>query len=151
MPDGLDYPDPMVLSPLDPDLMFVGGGSGWPPHWYRRGRAMGKIARSRDGGRSWQRLLGGLPDGQRAVFGAMTLAADDYGTIVLAGDSDGQVFESRDGGDRWTMIAELAPLSKGDFHIALAKGRKRIAHVDDIKFSGQQKEFMEAMAASTRP
>ena len=102
--------------------------------------------RSRDGGRNWERLLGGLPDGQRPVFGAMTLAAGDSGVVVLAGDSDGQVFESRDGGDRWTMIAELAPLSKGDFHIALAKGRKRIAHVDDVKFSGQQKEFMEAMS-----
>jgi photosystem II stability/assembly factor-like uncharacterized protein len=144
-PEGLDYPDPMVLSPLDPDLMFVGGGTGWPPHWYQRGRAMGRIARSRDGGKTWQRLLGGLPDGQRPVFGAMTLADADAGTVVLAGDSDGQVYESRDGGDRWTMIAELAPLSKGDFHIALAKGRKRIAHVDDIRFSGQQKEFMEAM------
>lgn len=144
-PEGLDYPDPAVLHPDDPNLIFIGGGTGWPPHWYARGRAMGRIARSRDGGATWERLLGGLPDGQRAVFGAMTLAADEHGFLVLAGDTDGQIFESRDGGDHWTMIAELAPLSKGDFHLALAKGRPRIAHIDDIKFSGQQKEFMEAM------
>jgi len=144
-PAGLDYPDPAVLHPDQPDLIFVGGGTGWPPHWYARGRAMGRIARSRDGGVTWERLLGGLPDGQRPVFGAMTLAADNNGFVVLAGDSDGQVFESRDGGDHWTMIAELAPLSKGDFHLALARGRPRIAHIDDIKFSGQQKEFMESM------
>lgn len=148
-PEDLDYPDPMVMNPRDPDQIFVGGGTGWPPHWYQRGRAMGRIVRSCDGGKTWQRLLGGLPDGQRAVFGAMTIVADGSGTVVFAGDSDGQIFESRDGGERWTIIAELAPLSKGDFHLALAKGRKRIAHVDDIKFSGQQKDFMEAMSGTS--
>lgn len=30
------------------------------------------------------------------------------------------------------MIADIAPVSKGEFHRALAKGRRRIAGVDDI-------------------
>lgn len=144
MPEGLDYPDPMVLHPDDPNLVFVGGGVGWPPQWYARGRAMGRISRSRDGGLTWERLLGGLPDGQRPVFSALTLAADNDGYSILAGDTDGQVFESIDGGDRWTMVAELAPISKGDFHKALAKGRPRLANVDDLKFQGQM-AFMETL------
>jgi photosystem II stability/assembly factor-like uncharacterized protein len=105
---------------------------------------MGRISRSRDGGLTWERLLGGLPDGQRAVFTALSLAADDDGWTVLAGDTDGQLFESTDGGDRWTMVAELAPISKGDFHKALAKGRPRLANVDDLKFQGQM-AFMETL------
>ena len=128
---GMEYPDAMLMHPTDPDLMFLAVGVGWPP--FRSGRAQGKIARSRDGGHTWERLLGGLPDGQRALFSALTIEVHDDGFDLYAADTDGQVFESRDGGDRWRMIADIAPVSKGEFHRSLAKGRPRIAGVDDIK------------------
>jgi photosystem II stability/assembly factor-like uncharacterized protein len=133
---GLDYPDPLVMHPDDPDLLFVAGAVGWPAHWYPINRSRTKIARSRDGGHSWERLLGGLPDGQRAIFGAMTLEAWDGGFAVYAGDSDGQLFESRDGGDHWRIIAEIGPLSKGDFYRGLARNRPPMANVDDLKIPG---------------
>lgn len=133
----MDYPDAYVMHPDDPDLLFVSAAVGWPPHWYKLGRARGKIARSRDGGKTWERLLGGLPDGQRALFSAMTIAADDQGWSIFAGDTDGQIFESRDGGDRWSVIADLPPLSKGDFYRAMAKGRAPIANLDDMAFNAK--------------
>ena len=128
---GMEYPDAMLMHPADPDLMFLAVGVGWPP--FRSGRAQGKIARSRDGGHTWERLLGGLPDGQRALFSALSIEVHDNGFDLYAADTDGQVFESRDGGDHWRMIADIAPVSKGEFHRSLAKGRPRIAGVDDIK------------------
>jgi len=128
----MEYPDGLVLHPDQPDLMFMAVGVGWPPTWYRKRRAQGKIARSIDGGRTWHRLLGGLPDGQRSLFSALSLNTHARGFDLFAADTDGQVFESRDGGDRWTMIADIAPVSKGEFYRALAKGRPRIAGVDDI-------------------
>ncbi len=128
---GMEYPDAMLMHPADPDLMFLAVGVGWPP--FRSGRAQGKIARSRDGGHTWERLLGGLPDGQRALFSALSIETHDDGFDLYAADTDGQVFESRDGGDRWRMIADIAPVSKGEFHRSLAKGRPRIAGIDDIK------------------
>lgn len=133
---GLDYPDPLVMHPDDPNLLFVAGAVGWPSHWYPINRARTKIARSRDGGKSWERLLGGLPDGTRPIFGAMTIEAWDGGFAVYAGDSDGQVFESRDGGDHWHMIAEVGPMSKGDFWRALAKGRPPMSNIDDLEIPG---------------
>jgi photosystem II stability/assembly factor-like uncharacterized protein len=136
----MDYPDAYVMHPDDPDLLFVSAAVGWPPHWYKLGRARGKIARSRDAGKTWERLLGGLPDGQRALFSAMTIAADDQGWSIFAGDTDGQVFESRDGGERWSMIADLPPLSKGDFYRAMAKGRAPIANLDDMAFNAKATE-----------
>jgi photosystem II stability/assembly factor-like uncharacterized protein len=129
---GMEYPDPFVMHPERPDLLFMAVGVGWPPHWYASGRAQGKIARSEDGGRSWQRLLGGLPDGQRALFSALSLQTHADGFDLFAADTDGQVYESRDGGRRWRVVADLAPVSKGEFHRALAKDRPRIAGVDDI-------------------
>jgi len=47
------------------------------------------------------------------------------------------VFESRDGGDHWSIIADLPPLSKGDFHRAMAKGRAAIANLDDMAFNAK--------------
>ncbi|MPZ56787.1 MAG: hypothetical protein GEU91_09900 [Rhizobiales bacterium] len=135
-PPGLDYPDPLVMHPDDPNVLFVAGAVGWPSHWYPINRSRTKIARSRDGAKNWERLLGGLPDGQRAIFSAMTLEAWDGGFAVYAGDTDGQIFESRDGGDRWHMIVEVGPMSKGDFYRGLAKNRPPMANIDDLKIPG---------------
>jgi photosystem II stability/assembly factor-like uncharacterized protein len=143
-PPGIDYPDPLVMHPDDPDLLFMAGAVGWPPHWYKIGRARTKIARSCDGGKTWERLLGGLPDGQRAIFGGLTLEAWGGGFAVYAADSDGQVFESRDGGDTWQMIAEVGPVSKGDFYKALAKGRPPIANLDGMTFGDKAKARIAA-------
>ncbi len=128
----MEYPDAFVMHPDRPDLLFLAAGFGWPPTWYKKRRAQGRIARSTDGGGTWERLLGGLPDGQRSLYSALSMHAYGRDFQVFAVDTDGQVFESRDGGDRWTMIAEVAPVSKGEFYRAMAKGRPRIAGVDDI-------------------
>jgi photosystem II stability/assembly factor-like uncharacterized protein len=104
-------------------------------NWYSAGRAQGKIARSRDGGLTWERLLGGLPNGQRALFSAITIDAWDDGYAVYAADTDGQVFDSVDGGDHWSVIADVAAVSKGEFYRGLARGRQNITTVDDMKFT----------------
>jgi len=132
---GIDYPIPLVAHPDDPDLLFVAGGEGWPPNWYQIGRSRAKLARSRDGGRSWQRLLGGLPDGQRPTFGGLALEAWDGGFAVRAADTDGQIYESRDGGDRWSVVAEAAPVSKGEQYRGLAKGRPPLVGTDSLLFA----------------
>ncbi len=75
MPAEANYPDAIVIHPDQPDLLFMSAGVGWPVHWYELGRARGKIFRSRDAGKTWERLLGGLPNGQRALFSGLTIEA----------------------------------------------------------------------------
>jgi photosystem II stability/assembly factor-like uncharacterized protein len=132
---GIDYPIPLLAHPDDPDLLFVAGGEGWPPNWYQIGRSRAKIARSRDGGASWQRLLGGLPDGQRPTFGGLALEAWDGGYAVFAADTDGQIYESEDGGEHWSVVAEAAPVSKGEQYRGLAKGRPPLVGTDSLMFA----------------
>ena len=132
MPADANYPDAVVLHPDEPDLVFMSAGVGWPVHWYELGRARGKIFRSRDAGKTWQRLLGGLPNGQRALFSALTIEVHESGYSLHAVDTDGQVFESRDGGDSWTIIADVPPVSKADFYKGLVRDRVKLANVDDI-------------------
>src|ERR1700688_2412579 len=99
-----------------PDLLFMSPGVGWPVHWYELGRARGKIFRSRDAGKTWERLLGGLPNGQRALFSALTIEVYGRGYSLYAADTDGQVFESTDEGESWTIIADVPPVSEADFY-----------------------------------
>lgn len=132
MPPDANYPDAIVLHPDDPDLVFMSAGVGWPVHWYELGRARGKIFRSRDAGKSWERLLGGLPNGQRALFSALTIETHGAGYSLYAVDTDGQVFESLDGGNTWTIIADVPPVSKADFYKGLVRDRVKLANVDDI-------------------
>src|SRR6202012_2719806 len=135
MPAGANYPDSVVIHPEQPGLLFMSAGVAWPRHWYELGRARGKILRSRDAGGTWERLLGGLPNGQRALFSALTVETWNDGSALYAADTDGQIFESRDGGDSWTIIADVAPVSKGEFYRALVKDRTKLANVDDLSLS----------------
>jgi photosystem II stability/assembly factor-like uncharacterized protein len=146
MPPHADYPDAIVVHPDEPDTIFLTAGVGWPSHWYEIGKARGKIARSRDGGNSWQRLLGGLPNGQRALFSALTIEAWPGGSALYAVDTDGEVFESMDNGDNWTIIAEVPPVSKGEFYRALARDRGKLA-VDDIVVSKTASERLAKVVA----
>jgi hypothetical protein len=132
MPPDANYPDAVVLHPDQPDLLFMSAGVGWPVHWYELGRARGKIFRSRDAGKTWERLLGGLPNGQRALFSALTIEVHGSGYSLHAADTDGQVFESLDGGESWTVIADVPPVSKADFYKGLVRDRVKLANVDDI-------------------
>jgi hypothetical protein len=137
----INYPDAMIMHPDDPDLLFVSGARGYPPNWYQINRARPRLARSRDGGRRWERLLGGFPDGQRPTIGAMTLEAWDGGYALYAGDTDGQIFESRDGGDSWRIIFETGAVSKGEFYRGLMKGRRPMTDLDQLTFgqAGQRR------------
>ena len=146
MPPHADYPDAIVIHPDEADTVFLTAGVGWPSHWYEIGKARGKIARSRDAGNTWQRLLGGLPNGQRALFSALTIEAWPGGSALYAVDTDGQVFESTDEGDTWTIIAEVPPVSKGEFYRALARDRGKLA-VDDIMVSKTASERLAKVVA----
>lgn len=131
---GANYPDAFVLNPDNPDELFLAAGNGWPQHWYRLGRARGRIVRSRDAGKTWTRLLSGLPDGQRALFSALSAHATPQGLFLYTADTDGQIFESRDAGESWSVIADVAPVSKGEFHRALVKDRQKLSNIDEVKF-----------------
>ena len=44
-------------------------------------------------------------------------------------------FESLDEGETWCIVADVAPVSKGEFYRGLRKDRVVLATVDDIEFN----------------
>ncbi len=107
------YPDGFVLSPRNPDLMFVAAAEHNPTTWHKSAYAGGQIYRSAEGGRSWQRLGGGLPNSLKHEFGALCIEDWNGGCSVFAATTGGEVYGSDDGGENWSLIVSgLAPISK---------------------------------------
>lgn len=103
------YPDTLVLLPRDPDVMFMGAAKGDPPVWRKTHTAQARVCRSRDGGRTWERLAGGFPPDMAAAIEAMALE-DCGGTVSLyVGTTAGDVYASEDGGASWRRIASGLP------------------------------------------
>ncbi len=108
------YPDQLVFKPSDPDYMLVSAGKKSPGSWAAESNAFSRISRSRDAGRTWEVLTGGLPDYMTHSIEAMALEEAGGKTQIFAASTGGEVLWSSDGGENWQTIASgLAPVSKG--------------------------------------
>ena len=128
------YPDQLVHLPSDPDTLYISASQTGPRSWVREGStdgfAGGRIARSTDGGRSWAVLAGGLPDRLHGNVEAMCLEESGESVQLFAGMTDGEVWWTGDGGESWSRIAQLAPVSKS-VHTEMLTGVRTHA----LKFS----------------
>ena len=104
----IGYPDATLIHPEQPDLIFVAGATGSPNAWGKQGTAGTHIARSRDGGNSWQ-TLAIPPEGVLGNIEAMTMNIWPGGFAVLAGTTDGEIYCSQDEGESWTTIVRGLP------------------------------------------
>ena len=109
----IGYVDPLLVHPVNPDLMFVAGGKTGPGTWRKLHTADSRIARSRDGGKSWEVLHNGLPEHIRGNVEAFSLDAWKDGYALYAGTTDGEVFYSDDEGESWKkIISGIGAVSK---------------------------------------
>jgi len=102
---------PMVVHPRDADTAWVfpmDGTMVWP-----RTSPAGKPAAyvTRNGGKSWQRLDKGLPESQAWwTVKRQAMSADAQDPVGLYfGTTSGELWMSRDEGQRWTRIAQHLP------------------------------------------
>jgi hypothetical protein len=102
---------PMVVHPRDANRAWVfpmDGTSVWP-----RTSPAGKPAAfgTRNGGKTWQRLDGGLPKSQAYwTVKRQAMAGDSQSTVGLYfGTTSGELWMSRDEGKRWSCIARHLP------------------------------------------
>ena len=102
---------PMVLHPRDPDTVWVfpmDGSTVWP-----RTSPDGKPAvfATRNGGKSWRRLDSGMPERQAWwTVKRQAMCADARDPVGLYfGTTSGELWMSRDEGERWTCMVQHLP------------------------------------------
>lgn len=118
----IGYPDQLVVSPQDPDVLFMAGAEHNPATWFRSFQARGSVVRSSDGGRTWQAADTGLYGDGRANVEAMGVNAHARGFTLFAGNTDGDVYASDDGAQHWQLLARTAPVSKSMHFVPLQPG-----------------------------
>ena len=131
----IGYADPLVCHPRRPETMFVSGAFATPDTWVK-GSAKVSIARTDDGGDTWQYARGGLPAEFKPSVEAMSLEAVGEACRVFIGNTDGEVWLTEDEGRQWRQIASgLPPVSKC-FHADLIHGKLDLTEVripDEIR------------------
>lgn len=86
-------------SPLDADTAYIVASARNDPHPY--------VYRTRDGGKTWQKIVTGLPE--RGV--AHVVREDPARKSLLYAGTDNGVYVSFDGGDRWQPLQLNLPAS----------------------------------------
>lgn len=121
---GRAYAIPMSNHHAAPDRLFLGaaenGPASWPGHRTVRagpyntvrfsrnlsaqtGGAKTQILRSDDGGKTWDRLDGGLPAGHSHMTCGFAAHPEDERTLCV-GYTDGSIYTTADGGDTWSRL-----------------------------------------------
>jgi len=109
----IGYVDPILVHPDNGNLLFTAGAKTGPRSWRELHTADSRIARSRDGGNSWEVLNEGLPEHIRGNVEALAMDVWKGGFALFAGTTDGEVFYGADEGQRWQKLVQgIGPVSK---------------------------------------
>jgi hypothetical protein len=121
---GRAYAIPMTNHPSVPDRIFLGAAENGPASWpgYRTvragpyntvkfsrnlsaqsGGAKTQVLRSDDAGKTWNRLAAGLPAGYEHMTCGFAAYPEDAETLCVA-YTDGSVYATHDGGNRWRQL-----------------------------------------------
>jgi len=118
----IGYPDRVIFSPLDDRTLYMCGAATVPGKWIRSHRANATVLVSHDRGETWEPASAGMPDPMTANLEAMSLYAWPGGFHLFVGATNGNIYSSEDGGARWRLIGDIAPVSKVDHYRLLLPG-----------------------------
>ena len=111
-PTGLEFPQeysiPLVMHPQDPAILYSAMANGNPGQWRRPSGAESTFVRTRDGGKSWQKMEKGLGDISKDFPHAIVIDEDDPDRLYMVPKS-GELYLSEDGGDSWTKLDVRVP------------------------------------------
>ncbi len=98
-----EYSLPLVMHPENPNILYAAMANGQPRQWNRPSGAESVIARTKDGGKSWQKLDGNLSEMGKSFAVEIVIDGADPNHLY-AELTSGELCHSEDSGDRWEML-----------------------------------------------
>src|SRR5919106_2048562 len=105
----------VLVHPTNPDLAYVAAlGNLWAPSPDRG------IYKTSDGGRTWSKLAGGIPAGDKGRIGLAIAASNPRVVLAIVEHAtQGGVYRSEDAGATWARVNQLNPRPMYYSHIFL--------------------------------
>ena len=95
----------LCMDPNNPRILYAGFWQVYRKPWtLESGGAEGGVYRSTDGGDTWKKLSGGLPEGVVGNIGVAISPARPERVWAIVEAEKGGVFLSDDGGEKWTKV-----------------------------------------------
>ncbi|HLN58510.1 MAG TPA: glycosyl hydrolase, partial [Thermoanaerobaculia bacterium] len=96
----------LCMDPSNPRILYAGFWQVYRKPWtLESGGPEGGIWRSSDGGDTWKKLAGGLPEGTVGNIGlAVSPARPERVWAIIESRDKGGVYRSEDGGEKWTRV-----------------------------------------------
>ncbi len=99
---------PIAIHPTDPRTIYIVPEESDEYHISVDGRLA--VWRSRDAGNSWTRLTNGLPERAHVNVLREAMGTDSFEEAgIYFGTNTGQLFFTRDAGERWELLANFLP------------------------------------------
>jgi photosystem II stability/assembly factor-like uncharacterized protein len=93
------------MDPTNPRILYAGFWQVYRKPWtLSSGGTEGGVYRSTDGGDTWKKLAGGLPEGVVGNVGVAISAARPDRVWAIVEAEKGGVYRSDDGGEKWTRV-----------------------------------------------
>jgi photosystem II stability/assembly factor-like uncharacterized protein len=103
-----------AVDPSNPSRLFLGTARGGPAQWRREPEvgAKGEMFRSDDGGGTWRKLAGGLPEFMKGRINTILIDPEESRNVFFTGghakgQPDSGVMFSADAGESWRSAAPI--------------------------------------------
>jgi len=103
-----EYSLPLVMHPKNPKVLFAALANGQPRQWQRPTGAESVIARTKDGGKSWEKLAGNGPETSKDFAVEIVFDQNDPNEMY-AELTSGNLVQSVNGGDTWSKLDVQIP------------------------------------------
>jgi photosystem II stability/assembly factor-like uncharacterized protein len=103
-----EYSVSLPMHPQQRERLFTAVANGAPPDWGRPTGAESILIRTRNGGDTWERVPGQMPDGGKG-FPEQIVHDPSQPDIMYAAMRGGELCLSRDGGESWTKLEPKLP------------------------------------------
>jgi photosystem II stability/assembly factor-like uncharacterized protein len=106
--EGQGYSRPLAVDPERPERLYTAASTVGPGGFRRPVGSECGVFRSDDGGLTWTRLTNGIPAHFKPYVDAIAVNPSDPDQVALL-DAEGHIYQSGDGGDRWSLTHTLPP------------------------------------------